>query len=98
MAFGPFLASPSFAPGRLASRALFNRLAKCLIVAGLVLAGARLSASSAMMERLTSTQAQAVPAQGGGARPARAAPGLRHMKPEKRLAADGSAVSWSGAL
>jgi len=92
MAFGPFLASPSLSPGRLASGALFNRLAQCLIVAGLVLAGARLSAAPAPMERA------ATPAQGSAERPARAAPGLRHVKPEKQLAAGSSAVSWSGAL
>ena len=109
MALGPFSVSPASAAG-LVRCDIFSRLAKCLILAGLVVAGARLSAGPATAEHMEgAASAQAVPSQGGAAGPARrAAPGLRNARPERRYA-DGASpavsaaetsaeVSWSGAL
>lgn len=94
MAFPSTPVFPLPAPSAGASVKVMNRLAKCLIVAGLLYAGARLSAAPTAVERA----AQPANEQGGEMRPARPAPGLRHARPETRLATGASAVSWSGAL
>ena len=94
MALLSILASPpSVFPIRINVKVL-NRLAQCVIVAGALIGGARLSSAPETAFRSTAQQVndQGAPAQAEEPQPSRAA------RPDTRVAAGSSNVSWSGQL